>query len=83
MSKRKTRDILAALDIAGATQPPATATAAGLSHGSDTADETKSHRPGQRRRGLREQRVGIVVHVDKDTDYTLKRLALESCAHRP
>ena len=78
MSKRKTRDISDALDIAGARHGPATALPAGLPAAPPQVNKKSTTKQAERPRGLRKQRVGIVVYVDKETHYTLKRLALES-----
>ncbi len=78
MSKRKPRDISDALEIAGARQGPATTLPGGLPAAPPQGDEKRAKKPTERPRGLRKQRVGIVVYVDRETHYTLKRLALEN-----
>ena len=58
--------------------PPATPRTIGASQTPQPAQDARGHRPARRRRGLRDQRVGIVVYVEMESHHTPQRLALDN-----
>ena len=82
MSKRRTRGLGEALRIAGESKTPAVALGAGAPHGVDQRPAPPARVAPQQQRGQRKGRTGVVVYLDSNTHFELKRLALESRCSR-
>ena len=78
MSKRRTRDLGEALRIAGESTPAGAAIHPGAPQLVGAAGATAATRAAQPQRGQRKGRTGVVVYLDTDTHFELKRMALEA-----
>ena len=78
MSKRRTRGLGEALRIAGESKTAGLALEPGPTHGVDQPGGAAARVASQRQRGQRKGRTGVVVYLDTDTHFELKRMVLES-----
>ena len=78
MSKRRTRGLGEALRIAGESKTAGLALEPEPTHGVDQPGGAAAKPAPQQQRGRRKGRTGVVVYLDTDTHFELKRMALES-----
>ena len=78
MSKRRTRALGEALRIASESKTTGLALEPGAPHGVDQAGRAPAKLAPQLQRGQRKGRTGVVVYLDTDTHFQLKRMALEA-----
>ena len=78
MSKRRTRNLGEALRIAGESKPGGVALQPAAPQLGDPTRATAAKPAAQPQRGQRKGRTGVVVYLDTDTHFELKRMALEA-----
>ena len=78
VSKRSTRGLGEALRIAGQSKTASLGLEPGPTHGVEQPGGPAMRPAPQRQRGQRRGRTGIVVYLENDTHFQLKRMALES-----
>ena len=78
MSKRRTRGLGEALRIAGESKTAGVRLEPGTPRQVGHADRAGATPGPQRQRGQRKGRTGVVVYLDTETHFKLKRMALEA-----
>ena len=78
MSKRRTRGLGEALRIAGESKTTGIRLEPGPPEGIEQPAAAAARPAPQRQRGRRKGRTGVVVYLDTDTHFELKRMALEA-----
>ena len=78
MSKRRTRGLGEALRIAGESKTAGIRLEPAVPQAVERPEAASTRTAPQRQRGQRKGRTGVVVYLDTDTHFELKRMALEA-----